>query len=66
MDETEAYDAGRAAFLAGDDWLSCPVPAPYSPPRTEADAAATVTDGGTPGSFWLDGYQAAMDSEPLA
>ena len=56
MTETEAYEMGRKAFEDGADRLSCPFPAPYMPPRNDADRGASA---GSLGAFWLDGYEEA-------
>jgi hypothetical protein len=61
MNTDRAFQLGRAAFRRGDDRLSCPIPAPYSPPRTPADAEPEVAAGLTTGAYWLDGFEQERD-----
>lgn len=54
MSETDAYNAGRAAFKAGKRPQDCPFPLPSK--RNGADSLGYLH-----GAFWLDGFQHERD-----
>ena len=63
MDEMLAFEAGRTAFRVGSVRRSCPFPAPYNPPRNDADIGL---ESACLGAFWLDGFEQEREGVEIA